>query len=737
MRLLGTTGAVAVAVASALALSTPPALGQGFSARMAARLQAARAPLAQLEQTSRRRSFGATFVHVRQEVGGIPVLGAEATLSLSSAARPLLLDHTRRRIARPGTPQVSKPEAIRSARVAGRVHRLRARIRASLAILPGRSSERLVWRVLIPAARPLADLEVLVDARTRAAVRIRDLLRRASGDALVFDPNPIVEQGSRAGLADNDNADSPALNALYRAVALQDLDPAGCLSGAWVDTVIGGSGFCPAGRDFGSVTRADPCNCFDAAMAYFHIDRMQRYLQSLGFGNVVHRPIQVVLHATKDDNSFYSPSTRSLSFGDGGVNDAQDADVIAHEYGHAIQDSQAPGFGGTDESGAMGEGFGDYWQAAISANQGVSDTFNVCFAEWDTSPISNDPIPCLRRVDLQWTLSQAHGECGGNEIHCVGQAWSNMLWTIRKRLGGAATDRLIVQSQFAYTAESGFRDGALALLAADSQLYGGADRAFLTSLLVGRRFITQDQLDDEPSGAQTLAVPGQLSGRLDAGTDPQDVLAVPLAAGQGVVFRLRAGSGRFFTLALYPPSTTTIEAGSPARKTAAGNDERLAYVPGSTGVYYLAVEAEGGAGSYTVQVLLDTDADGVPNATDNCPSVANRSQADWNRNGKGDACDRSSKTTINRVAVRRHRLSVTGTLRPSLARASRWFVEVRKGRRLVARAHGVKRKGKRAGRALAIVKVPSRVHGRLRVRAVLKDPRYKRARSKTVAARVS
>jgi hypothetical protein len=37
----------------------------------------------------------------------------------------------------------------------------------------------------------------------------------------------------------------------------------------------------------------------------------------------------------------------------GGVDDAEDADVILHEYGHAIQDNQVPGFGSSLEAGAM------------------------------------------------------------------------------------------------------------------------------------------------------------------------------------------------------------------------------------------------------------------------------------------------------------------------------------------------------------------------------------------------
>lgn len=38
-------------------------------------------------------------------------------------------------------------------------------------------------------------------------------------------------------------------------------------------------------------------------------------------------------------------------------------------------------------------------------------------------------------------------------------------------------------------------------------------------------------------------------------------------------------------------------------------------------------------------VGLDTDGDGVPNSTDNCPLISNGNQADANLNGYGDACD--------------------------------------------------------------------------------------------------
>jgi hypothetical protein len=40
--------------------------------------------------------------------------------------------------------------------------------------------------------------------------------------------------------------------------------------------------------------------------------------------------------------------------------------VIWHEYGHAIQDAQVPSFGSSEEAGAIGEGFDDYWAMTMA-----------------------------------------------------------------------------------------------------------------------------------------------------------------------------------------------------------------------------------------------------------------------------------------------------------------------------------------------------------------------------------
>lgn len=50
-------------------------------------------------------------------------------------------------------------------------------------------------------------------------------------------------------------------------------------------------------------------------------------------------------------------------------------------------------------------------------------------------------------------------------------------------------------------------------------------------------------------------------------------------------------------------------------------------------------------GSFTVDVaapVTDTDGDGVPDASDNCPAVANADQANADGDSLGDACDTNS-----------------------------------------------------------------------------------------------
>ena len=67
------------------------------------------------------------------------------------------------------------------------------------------------------------------------------------------------------------------------------------------------------------------------------------------------------LHLRPTTRTTARPTTR-CTLGDGGVDDAEDADITVHEYGHSVHDNQVPGLGpGNDtEQRAIGEGFGDF-----------------------------------------------------------------------------------------------------------------------------------------------------------------------------------------------------------------------------------------------------------------------------------------------------------------------------------------------------------------------------------------
>src|SRR6185437_11713820 len=127
----------------------------------------------------------------------------------------------------------------------------------------------------------------------------------------------------------------------------------------------------------------------------------QRYIQSLGFTDVNNEAQDVFTDTIPDDNSFYDPSNDTITYGNGGVDDAEDAEVIWHEYGHAIQDDQVPGYGTSEQAGAIGEGFGDYWAVTVTQVVAGEGTLGdpACVADWDSTSYTSDSEHCLRRVD--------------------------------------------------------------------------------------------------------------------------------------------------------------------------------------------------------------------------------------------------------------------------------------------------------------------------------------------------
>ena len=281
----------------------------------------------------------------------------------------------------------------------------------------------LSYKIFMDVESPSASLQYIIDANNGTVFEGGDMIQYFDGTGKVFDPNP-VNTLNNTGLQDNRDADNSIFNGAYFTKALNSITFANgsySLIGPYVDVTDSLENPFYFSKTAGHVLSAsgdfnftrNP-NEFEHVMTYYHIDTNQRYIQSLGFTNINNRSIVVDPHGLaqfKQPNAYYNPSPVGagyLAFGEGGVDAAEDADVILHEYGHAIQDFQAPGkylsgsCNSTNEARAMGEGFGDYWAASNTYTQSIANGFDpACIGEWfyvSFPDTDGDPI-CLRRVD--------------------------------------------------------------------------------------------------------------------------------------------------------------------------------------------------------------------------------------------------------------------------------------------------------------------------------------------------
>lgn len=349
-------------------------------------------------------------------------------------------------------------------------------------------------------ARPLALREYAVDATTPLpgpdlVLRTKDLMPRMSdGYGRVFDPNPENTLNDKQLLTHPPDPNSKA----YFDVMLCDLnDPVSgkfSLNGPYVRIepapMEAVPPVVPVGLPHAPVFRFNRGSPdFAAVMVYFHIDRLQRYFEDLNLGYLVQRPLIAYFSAGESTvlDAGYSQSTSgqgSVWFSNTtSVYAAEDADVITHEYGHAILEVKTnERFRIADndhhpnsEAGAIGEGFADYLAYSASYQKTTGNTFDLnCFAEWGNGG------PCFRT----YRNRPSHKSFVHGDRYASAEIWSGTLVEIFDRLNHdrEKADWLVVKGQLA----NAFVDDAPTMkamadgiLIADGQKYGGADRPML------------------------------------------------------------------------------------------------------------------------------------------------------------------------------------------------------------------------------------------------------------------
>ena len=344
------------------------------------------------------------------------------------------------------------------------------------------------WRVRIARRKPAQEWLIYVNARSGGILSKYDNLAAATGRGLVFDPSPVIALGGHGALLTPKKRPRRPPRTAYRAVALRGLSGNGRLEGAHVTTrpTDPRRRVRRAGLEFLLESKAKG---FEEVMAYYHIDAALRYLERLGYRGrraIFRAPVAVNVNGTPQDNSWYSPWDERLTFGTGAIDDAEDAETILHELGHAIQDAICPDFGQSEEAAAMGEGFGDYFAASFFAERKPAE-YRVSVMSWDGLLAGLDEgsePPCLRRVDEKLTFDDFQER--GDE-HDNGKIWSATLWDVREALGRRTADTIILESHFQLDGFTTFARGARAMIDADANLNRGGNAAALTRLFRRRR----------------------------------------------------------------------------------------------------------------------------------------------------------------------------------------------------------------------------------------------------------
>jgi hypothetical protein len=200
------------------------------------------------------------------------------------------------------------------------------------------------------------------------------------------------------------------------------------------------------------------------------------------------------------------------------VNGADDASIVYHEYTHGLSsrlvDPSGSGGLSTNQGGAMGEGWSDWYAMDYLVGQGLeADTANV-----NEILLAKYEVPGgLRRQGLDVPVGSGgytYGRFGtissiGPEVHADGEIWAETLWDLRRSLVshyGAGTGALHVRALVTDAMRLGpsaptFLDMRNAILAANSANgLGDCDRiwAVFAARGMGERASTTGPDDFQP-----------------------------------------------------------------------------------------------------------------------------------------------------------------------------------------------------------------------------------------------
>jgi Zn-dependent metalloprotease len=220
-----------------------------------------------------------------------------------------------------------------------------------------------------------------------------------------------------------------------------------------------------------------------------------------------------------------------------------DGDVVFHEYGHGIS-NRLIGNGSTalsgTQSGAMGEGWSDYWACTIN-NDGMVGEY-----------ATGNTTAGIRRAAYTVPANPVHDSyadvcAGGCAVHGDGEVWAATLWDLRTQLGAATTDLLVLNGMKFTPTRPSFLNARDGILQADQNLNGGANRCAIWTVFARHGMGVSAVGNDGTTHVAATDLPSDCGGACTFSISPT-TSSQPAGGGSGSV-SVTAGAGCNWTAA--------------------------------------------------------------------------------------------------------------------------------------------------------------------------------------------
>jgi uncharacterized protein (TIGR03437 family) len=253
-----------------------------------------------------------------------------------------------------------------------------------------------------------------------------------------------------------------------------------------------------------------------------------------------------------------------------------DGQTVIHEYGHGVSNRLVGGGTSTScldqiQSGAMGEGWSDYFAISYFNNPVLG------------AYVTQDMIHGFRRQSYEgYTFTYEDIGNAGYEVHRDGEIWAATLWDLRKSLGQAITDRLVVNGLKATPCNPSMADARDAILTADLASNAGANRTSIWMVFAKHGLgYSARGIDGSPESGTLYDAAYDLPPDLQTLRNPaitSQPLSITVGAGQLYAYNATATNPNAGTLSFAltsGPANMTVSAGGTVTWIASFTSQRI------------------------------------------------------------------------------------------------------------------------------------------------------------------